>query len=78
MGCLTHKESKKNAILDVEKNNFFVVEGDKTNTRQIDLSKQSEFKAYHDRVLKATNENYGLKLTSLFETELKVYNEEVD
>jgi hypothetical protein len=78
MGCLTHKESKKNAILDVEKNNFFVVEGDKTNTRQIDLSKQSEFKAYHDKVLKATNENYGLNLTSLFETELKVYNGEVD
>lgn len=78
MGCLTHKDAKSNAILDIEKNNFFVVEDGKTNTRKIDLSKETEFKAYEANLLKTVNENYGLNLTSLFETELKVYNEEVD
>lgn len=78
MGCLTHKESKKNALLDIEKKNFFAIEDGKPNPRKIDLSKDSEFKAYHAEVLKAANENYGLNLTALFETELKVYNEEVD
>ena len=78
MGCLTHKEAKKNALLELEKKEFFIAEEGKPNTRKLNLDKQEEFKAYHTNLLKATNDNYGLTLTSLFDTEVKVINDEAN
>jgi hypothetical protein len=75
MGCLKFKESKLNALADLKKEEFFVSEEGKANTRKLDLDKQTEFEAYHAQMIKAVNDNYGLNLTSLFDTELKTTNE---
>ena len=75
MGCLKFKESKLNALADLGKEEFFVSEEGKANTRKLDLDKQTEFEAYHAQMLKAVNDNYGLNLTSLFDTEVKTTNE---
>jgi len=75
MGCLTHKEAKSNALLDIQDKGFFIIESDGTHSRKIDLDKKDEFDKYHAKLIKNVNANYGLNLTSLFTTELKVINE---
>jgi len=78
MACLEFKESKSNALADIKNKGFFIFEEGETNTRKLKLDKQTEFEDYHAAVLKATNDNYGLNLTSLFDTELKVTNEDAN
>ena len=78
MGCLKHKESKLNALSDIEKKEFFISEEGKPSGRKLDLDKQAEFEAYHAKMLKAANDNYGLNLTSLFDTEVKTTNEDAN
>jgi len=75
MGCLAFKESKSNALADLEKKKFFISEEGKPSGRKLDLDRQSDFETYHNNLLKAINDNYGLNLTSLFDTEVKTTNE---
>jgi len=63
MGCLLNKESKLNALKDLEEKGFL------TGLRVVPWDKLDDLKKYEQKIIVQLNINYGLNLNSLFEVE---------